>query len=51
MFRNKNIRITFGIAKALVTRASFRVVITDAYKASSKSIVKATFARTCLNYT
>jgi putative component of membrane protein insertase Oxa1/YidC/SpoIIIJ protein YidD len=51
MFRNKNIRITFSIVKALVTKASFRIIIINTYKAFSKSIIKATFIKTCSNYT
>jgi hypothetical protein len=51
VFRDKNIRITFNIAKVLVTKASFHVVITDAYKAFSKSIVKVTFIKTRSNCT
>jgi hypothetical protein len=43
--------MTFSIAKAPVTKASFRVVVTNAYKASGKSIVEATFAKTRSNRT
>jgi hypothetical protein len=51
VFRNKNIRITFGIVKALVIKASFRVVVINVYKAFGKSVIKVTFIRTRSNYT
>jgi hypothetical protein len=51
VFRNKNIGITFSIVKALVTRASFCVIVTNARRVFSKSVVEATFIKTCLNCT
>jgi hypothetical protein len=51
VFRNKNIGITFSIAKALITKASFYIIIINTYKVSSKSVIKVTFIKTRSNYT